>query len=726
MHRWKGSFWFFAFCVPINRNVTIIRKPTIIESTMSLSKTTASRSELRWLANMSLLVVSCFTVTWLAGCATRNSKLVIESGDCGPCQQMLQQIEYPDLIDDAGMSGDEFLSRPATTLEDVGDLEPWDLTLDECVAMTLANSKVMQKLGGVVISAPAAVTTLYDQALQETNPFGSVEAALSAFDAQMGLNINGGSSESVGRTFFSNSMPPPAFVEATIPRSNDTLNSDFNISKVTANGTTFTIRNQINYAYSVSGAGFIPASFGGGYDMRNRFQIRQPLGRGAGTTVNRIAGPNATPGNYNGVLIARINSDISLADFELSVRNLVRDVENNYWELYFAYRDLDTKLAARDAARETWENRKLRYENGVGRPDDEAQARQQYLNFQFLAQNVLVGTTQGGGVLGSERNLRRLMGLPVNDGRLIRPITEPTVAPVVFNWQDSEAQALARRVEIRRQKWTIRQRELELIAAKQLNKWQLDFVADYGSGGFGPNLFGADSAASKASGVDDWQVGFEYGGVIGNRQGHLAIRNAELALRREKTVLREQQRQLLLDLGGAFAEVDRSLQAMRTSFNSRVAVQEELEPKRKRVIEGQDQVFFLLDAQQRAATAESALHRSVVDYNLSLLNFALTTGTLLGRYNIQLVEGPWTQEAQCGSLKNASRLKTDGPNVCNTDACPVSLGPYDQHSDGPVEGSSPSTTDVYYDPKQLQAPVNAPRKGGEESPMTPKANEPEQ
>jgi outer membrane protein TolC len=637
---------------------------------------------------------------------------------------MLQQIEYPDLIDDSGMSGDEFLSPPATTLEDVQDLMPWDLTLDECVAMTLANSKVMQKIGGAVITAPAAVTTLYDQALQETNPFFSVEAALSAFDAQMGLGINGGSSTSAGRSFFDISAPgdPPSFFEAIIPRKNDSLNTAFNITKVAANGTTFTVRNDINYAYSQSGAGFIPSSFGGGYDMRNRFQIRQPLGRGAGTTVNRIAGPNATPGNYNGVLIARINSDISLADFEVSVRNLVRDVENNYWELYFAYRDLDTKLAARDAARETWENRKLRYENGVGRPDDEAQARQQYLNFQFLAQNVLVGTQQGLGVLGSERNLRRLMGLPVNDGRLIRPITEPTVAPVVFDWQDSQAQTLARRVEIRRQKWTIRQRELQLIAAKELNKWQFDFVADYGNGGFGKNLFGPDSAVSKSPGVDDWQVGFEYGGAIGNRQGHLAIRNAELALRREKTVLREQQRQLLLDLGAAFAEVDRSLAAMRTSFNSRVAVQEELEPKEKRVLEGQDQVFFLLDAQQRAATAESALHRSVADYNLSLLNYALTTGTLLSRYNIQLVEGPWTEEAQCGSLRNASRLKTDGPNVCNTDSCPVTLGPYNQRANVPVDVGNASNTDVYYDPNKLPAPNNAPIDNGDTGPSATRGN----
>ena len=40
--------------------------------------------------------------------------------------------------------------------------------------------------------------------------------------------------------------------------------------------------------------------------------------------------------------------DIALVDFEIGVRNLVSDVENAYWELYFAYRDLDAKIAGRN------------------------------------------------------------------------------------------------------------------------------------------------------------------------------------------------------------------------------------------------------------------------------------------------------------------------------------------------------------------------------------------
>jgi len=165
--------------------------------------------------------------------------------------------------------------------------------------------------------------------------------------------------------------------------------------------------------------------------------------QGRGVDFNRIAGPNAVPGQYDGVLIRRIRSDISLADFEISVRDLVRDVENAYWELYFAYRDLDTQLAARESARETWKNRKLRFESGLDRPDDEAQARQQYFNFDTQAKNALAGILNGQpGVLGAERNLRRLLGLSPSDGKLLRPSTDPVLAPVVFDWDQSQSTAL--------------------------------------------------------------------------------------------------------------------------------------------------------------------------------------------------------------------------------------------------------------------------------------------
>ena len=67
--------------------------------------------------------------------------------------------------------------------------------------------------------------------------------------------------------------------------------------------------------------------------------------RGAGVDYNRIAGPNAAIGQYNGVLIARINMDVSLPDFERGIITFVTDVETSYWELLFVYHNLETVVA---------------------------------------------------------------------------------------------------------------------------------------------------------------------------------------------------------------------------------------------------------------------------------------------------------------------------------------------------------------------------------------------
>lgn len=544
------------------------------------------------------------------------------------------------------------------------------MTLEQCVLMALQNSKVLSKLGGVVVNAPQGAATLMDQALVETNPLTSVEAALSAFDARFNGSIGMGHSE---RTFNNAFFGGGAASNIT-----NTGNFRSEISKQTAAGTVFSVRNITDYNRNNSPFNTVPST----WDMVNQIDIRQPLLQGSGVAVNRIAGPNANPGSYNGVMISRIRSDISLADFEAAVRDLVRDVERNYWELYFAYRDLDTKLAARDATRKTWENRKLRLDNGVGRPDEEAQARQQYFTFKAQAENALTGVGQGQlGVLGAERNLRRLLGLSVSENTIIKPITEPTVAPIVFDWQSSQAATLEQRPEIRRQKWTIKQRELEYAAAKALNIWRLDLVGQYGFRGFGDNLFGSRSRPNGSAfddlingDLDDWSFGFEMNGPIGNRQSHLAVRNAELQLMREKAILREQQRQLLHDLSASYTEVDRAMTNIRTVYNTRLAIQEELEPKRIRADEGKDQIFFLLDVQQRAASSESQLLRSIIDYNQALLDYTYTTGGLLSRYQIHLQEDQWTTAAQQNALEKASRYRTISTHAACTDLDPVSAG----------------------------------------------------
>lgn len=656
-----------------------------------------------WLSNAALSVLGTFvclaSVSLMTGCTVKN-RIVIPTQTAGvSCADQLQKISVAQLMDTEYVEEEVAYSGPPITISNFDEAQPWDMTLDECVRMALANSKVVQKLGGVVVSSPNAVSTLYDQAITETSPQG-VEAALSLFDAQLTSSFNYNRSERVFNNLFFGGGAPALTSNTSAFR--------FQVSKQAANGSTLTLRNLTDYNRNSSPAN----AFGSVYDLVNQLEFRQPLGRGAGTLVNRIAGPNAITGQYNGVLISRIRSDISLGAFESAVRDLVRDVETNYWELYFAYRNLDTILEARDSARSTWENRKLRLDNGVGRPDDEAQARQQFFTFEIQAQSALAGRGQGQlGVFGAERNLRRLMGLPPVDGRMLRPASEPVAAPIAFDWEASRNQALTRRVELRQQKWSVRQRELELVAARQLNKWNFDLIGNYGWRGFGDNLFGSRDRINGSAvdnltegDLDDWQLGFEVNGPLGKRAGHLAIRNAELNLIRARTILNEQERQIQHDLNSAFTEVDRAFVSMKSSFNSRIATQDELEPKRKRVEEGKDQVFFLLDAQQRQATAESNIHRSIADYNLAILNYHFATGNLLSRYNIELTEGPWSENAQARASVKAGRIRS-AKNCCN-DTPAISAGHYQQQSDN-VAMISTDPSDSYNQGSVYEQPVES-------------------
>ena len=76
------------------------------------------------------------------------------------------------------------------------------------------------------------------------------------------------------------------------------------------------------------------------------------------------------------------------------MRNLVLDVETAYWELYFAYRNLDAVVAGRNAALETWRKIHALYVVSAkgGEADKEAQAREQYFLFRSSVETSLASS----------------------------------------------------------------------------------------------------------------------------------------------------------------------------------------------------------------------------------------------------------------------------------------------------------------------------------------------
>src|SRR5690606_25759552 len=118
-----------------------------------------------------------------------------------------------------------------------------------------------------------------------------------------------------------------------------------------------------------------------------------------------------------------------------------------------------------------------------GSADREAQARAQYFQFKGQVESALTELYR------AENRLRYVMGIAMSDGRLIRPSEELTTAGIEFDGCQVHSEALTRRVEIRRQKWEIKRRELELIGARNFLLPRLDATGRYRWVGAGNDLW---------------------------------------------------------------------------------------------------------------------------------------------------------------------------------------------------------------------------------------------
>jgi outer membrane protein TolC len=668
-------------------------------------------------------------VTLGTGCRPQQPFFFCEDGSLSHYQGQAKKISYPDVETAANTEVTD--SKAPLTLANANFDKPWPVSLQEAVKHSLCNGKVLRTLGGrfafegspttpllgpapnLLLNNPGLAQTIYDPSIQASSlgidgtPIG-VEAALSEFDAQFTTGVT-----------WTNGDRPLNIVDRDAqgqPTGNPVLQKQdlgsfqAQLSKVTAEGSRFFVRNATDYNQTI-GAPFAPFFFPSYWTTNMEVGFSQPLMQGAGAQFNRIAGPyNPLQGigtkPFDGVVLARINQDITLADFEAGVRNMVFDVENTYWELYFAYRNLETSRVAMHSALKTWQRVKALAAAGLpgGGAKDEALAREQYYRFKAQLE------TAKSELFGAESRLRYMMGLSVSDGRLIRPSDEPTDAAIAFNWCDIMGEALERSVELRRQKWVIKQRELELIASRNFLLPRLDANGLYRWHGFGDKLLDPDSggkgpfdnafSSMMHGNFQEWELGLQLSMKLGFRAELAGVRHHELLLTRAKALLEEQELELSHQVADAVRAMDEFHKVTETSFNRRLAAIHQVQSLQALFDEGVEAggaggthiLDLLLEAQRRLAEAEGQYYRSLVDYNRSIAQLHLRKGSLLEYNGVYLAEGPWPAKAyfdalRLGRQRDASIFVDYGftrPKV-------VSQGPYEQFQGTPV-GTPPGAS----------------------------------
>ena len=550
-------------------------------------------------------------------------------------------------------------SRPMTA-DRIDEAVYENISLDHVFRTALTNSTVLRDLGGVVITNPDNVQTRFTGAITETDPRFGMEAALSAFDAQLTASAMLNDNDRL----FNNSF----FAGGTSAFVQDLHEYDFGITKRTASGSQINLRSKTLYDANNAPVNTFPSY----WESILEAEVRQPLLQGAGVEFNRIAGPGSLPGVYNGILIAKANNDINQHEFQAALRDYLSNVENAYWDLYFSYRVLDARKKAMEQAKRVAVAKDASEERDEEVPQ-KSLALQQYYEFKADFREAVTGrvlqgtqtrngssggTLQGvGGVLTAERRLRLLIGLPASEERLeadgaktvlLRPDQEPPMASVEFDWATISQEALTQRAELRRQQAVVRKREMELLAAENFLNPKLDAVARYRVRGLGDDLFQGGPNRGNAPNSSfgnlmtgdhqEYLLGFELEVPLGYRRGHAAVANAEFYLAQARAIHKEQQREVISNLSGSVADAVRAHEAIENALNQYLAADDYLKLLEARQRAGlPDSIDLVLDAQVRMVESAIRFFRARAEYAVSLKNIQLEKGTMLHYANLQMV-----------------------------------------------------------------------------------------
>ena len=599
-----------------------------------------------------------------AGAAGRVAGLFIGLAVTSGCQRPgflteadfhhYRELGLPESVERGAAFRADAPSIPApTTTEDL-DREPRYLSLAEAVAVALEQGTVgIQSLTapGQANDNPApggrddAIRVL---ALDPAIAGADIEASLARFDARW---IS-------GMTWTTTDRPVGTPLDVSVAGNRTTIasqNASFQsaLLKPLATGGLAGVTFRTDYEYTN-----LPARVNPAYQPVLQFQFEQPLLQGFGVEINQLRTdhpgslltPFASAAHREGILITRLRFDRRRAEFERALNHLLLNVEAAYWNLYAAYGTLYSREEGLRQVYETWLINQALHESGRLPAADLAQTRGQYELFRERRLAAL------GQVLESEKQLRGLMGLPVEDGRRLVPIDQPTLAPYKPDWIVALHEAMNDRPELVEAGEDLKLRQLDLIRQKNLLLPDLRFFSTYDYNALGSRLDGPQPegalAGLSSNRFHNWSLGLRLDVPIGFREAHAGVRSARLALAQSYLDWQDRQAKVQRQLAQEYrhvVEYHGRLQAVRAR---REAFGQELDSRFREYRAGRGSLNVLLEAQRFWSQALADEFTMIAQYNSALAAFEFAKGTILRHDNVQIAEGPLPPCAQARAVEH--------------------------------------------------------------------------
>ena len=474
--------------------------------------------------------------------------------------------------------------------------EDFRLSLDEAVKRALENN------------ADIAVSR-YDPEVSEQNVVG----AKGSYDPYLFATLNHNSSDTKGTNVFAGGT--------TVNTKTDVWN--FGVGQYLPTGATFSLafnnnRQDTNNQFTL----YNPV-----YTSTIQFRLTQPLLKNFGTDYNRYQ-----------LKLAKKNREMSDVQFRQTILNTVAGVKGYYYDLIYAFDNLEAARANLGLAKKLLDENEIRVKVGTMAPLDVVTAQSE------VASRAVDVITAENALAQAQDNLKEAI-FPQNDPAMwsirIMPIDRPGADPVPVNIEAAVRNALENRTDIVNARKSIENYNLTVTYYKNQFLPQLDLVASYGGSGAGGTQLvrdglggpvistvpgGYGDALGEAFGFDfpSWAIGANISYSIPNRTAKAQAASARLSRDQALASLRRLELQVAAEVRTAGRAVDSGFKTVESTKAARVLADQSLDAEQKKFEAGMSTNYLVTQKQRDLALARVNELVAISNYHKSLVNFQRT------------------------------------------------------------------------------------------------------
>jgi outer membrane protein len=387
------------------------------------------------------------------------------------------------------------------------------------------------------------------------------------------------------------------------------------------------------------------------------------------------------------IRIQRRRLQQSDADFRRQTIAIISEVQRSYWDLVFALRDQQNRLANLNLARESLRQIEAKIQAGVSAPLARAEIATELANRES---DVLLATQQ---VSLTENNLKTLLlrePTAPEWSQSFVPVDKPVYNDEPIIVEDALKDAMSNRPELSRLRFQKEINAIDIDYFKNQTKPRIDLVSSFSLGGLSlsgqdvaagttvPQFSGNDAALLQAinqtraalnpalppienrdisvtglpnflnggtfqslqnlfrSDAPNYSVGVTIQLPFRNRTAKANLAGARIQDQQTDAQMRSQEQIVVAEVRNAVQAVETARLRVLTSRRARENAEVQLEGERKLFEVGRSTTFLLFQRENALTNARNAEIRSETDYNKSLSDLQRSTSTTFRLNNIQV------------------------------------------------------------------------------------------